>query len=147
MTEMRGSNAGGRTTLEEPGRAGRPQVVLLWLHVYAIDNARINGASRRSDGLLPFYKLGRVERYAEIVGHELAHAVLMLEKPEYARLCSELRMEADRYLLASRRAGKDLPSEPVSRQQQVRLQAMISTIEEPAEAAELEIWRELVRGQ
>jgi hypothetical protein len=146
MTEVRGSHAAGRTTLEEQDRAGQQPVAVLWLNVYAIDNANPNLASRLSDDLQPSRKLGKNERYAEIVGHELTHAFLMLENPEYARLSSELRMEADRYLLSRRQTGKGPSGETASTQQQLRLQLIISAIEKPAEAAELEIWRELVHG-
>jgi hypothetical protein len=146
MTEARGSQVAGTTSVEEPSRIGKPRVAVLWLNVYAIDNANSNLAFRLSDGLPPSRRLGKNERYAEIVGHELTHAFLILENPEYARLVSEVRMEADRQLLPRKQTGKALSGDTANRQRQVRLQSMVSTIEKPAEAAELEIWRELVGG-
>jgi hypothetical protein len=147
MKEVRGSHAAGRTTLEDPDCAGRQRTVVLWLNLDAIDNANANLASRLSDDLQPSRKLGKNERYVEIVGHELTHAFLMLENPEYAQLASDLRTEADTYVLRRRQMRKDQSDESVTRQQQVRLQSMISAIEKPAKAAELEIWRELLHGQ
>ena len=146
MSERRGSQSAGKTT---PGKAdfeGHARAADLWLHLRAIDNANVNPASPRADGLIPFGGLRKYERYAEIVGHELAHAFLILENPEYAHLCSEMRLEADRYLLFRLQNSKGLADGAAARQQQERLRSMIHEIEKPADEAELEIWRELVLG-
>jgi hypothetical protein len=146
MSERRGSQCAGKTTPGEVDPNGHPRAAGLWLHLWAIDNARVNPASPRSDGLIQFYRLGKYERYAEIVGHELAHAFLILENPEYAHLCSEMRLEADRYLLSRLQNSKASADDAAARQKQVRLLSINQEIEKPAEEAELEIWRELVNA-
>jgi len=107
----------------------------------------VDAAVRRSDGLVPFYRLGQNERYAEVVGHELAHAVQMLENPEYAHLCLKLDVQAAEYLLSRRQSASGAVADEVTRLRQARLQSLTDKIEKPAQAAELEVWRELLNGQ
>jgi hypothetical protein len=137
----------GTTTLQKMDSDGNRQVIVIWLHLWAIDNAFVDAAVRRSDGLVPFYRLGQNERYAEVVGHELAHAVQMLENPEYAHLCLKLDVQAAEYLLSRRQSASGAVADEVTRLRQARLQSLTDKIEKPAQAAELEVWRELLNGQ
>ena len=138
----------GDTTLEQGNSNGDRPAAILWLHPWAIDNACVNPrVVRRPDGLIPFYGLGKYERYAEVVGHELTHALLMLRDPEYARLCSVMHVEAAELLIAIQQSGMRAFRDDTTRQRQQRVQSMYEKIEGPAEEAELEIWRELLNGQ
>ena len=148
MAEKRSvpTGTGGRAILMEQHHGGCRREVIVWLHLWAIDNALIDETVRRADGLIPYHSLGRYERYAEVVGHELAHAFLLLEKPEYAQRYSELNTlaaECVRLRKGGSGAGVD---ENLMRQYQIRLQSLIDMIEKPAETAETEIWRELASG-
>jgi hypothetical protein len=136
----------GTTTLQRGNFDGNHKVIVIWLHLWAMDNAFVDPAVRRSDGLIPFYRLGRYERYAEVLGHELAHAVLMLEDPEYARLSLEYGSAAAE-MLRVRKQGGNAADDGALQQRLQRLQSLADKIEKPAEAAELEIWRELRSGQ
>jgi hypothetical protein len=136
---------GGKTTLEKTDLDGNRKVVVIWLHLWAMDKALADQVVRRSDGLTPYYRLGKYERYAEALGHELAHAVLMLENPGYAYLCSEYRSESAE-LLVLLGQGRGAAEEEIM-QRRHRLQSLADRIEKPAEAAELEIWSELRSGQ
>ena len=73
---------------------------------------------------------------------EEVDTVSLQDDPGYARLPSELRMEADTCVLRRKQTEKNTLDETVTRQPQTRLQSLISAVEKPAEAAELEIWRE-----
>jgi len=139
------TSMGGKTTLEESDLNGNQKVVVIWLYLSAMDHALADRAVRRSDGLTPYYRLGKYERYAEALGHELAHAVLMLENPGYAYLCSEYRSESAE-LLVLLGQGRGAAEEEIMQRRQ-RLQSLADRIEKPAEAAELEIWSELRSGQ
>jgi len=108
----------GTTTLQKMDSDGNRQVIVIWLHLWAIDNAFVDAAVRRSAGLVPFYRLGQNERYAEVVGHELAHAVQMLENPEYAHLCLELDVQAAEYLLSRRQSASGAVADEVTRLRQ-----------------------------
>lgn len=106
------------------------QVVLIQLNLGIIDRAVSHGRSRRADGLIPFAGLKKKERYAEVLGHELAHVVRLLTNPGYRDLYWE------------RQVLVDTGSEDI----QV-IGGLTSLIENPAEAAEAEIWRELIAGR
>lgn len=146
MMERRApTSAGAKTTLEETDLDGNRKVVVIWLQLWAMDAALADRAVRRSDGLTPYYRLGKYERYAEALGHELAHAVLMLEDPGYAHLCSEYRSESAELLVLLGQGRRATDKDIMQRRQ--RLQSFADRIEKPAEAAELEIWSELRGGQ
>jgi ribosomal protein L18E len=111
--------------------AGRVQkdVVLIRLNLGMIDRALASELSRRADGLIPFAGLKKKERYAEVLGHELAHVVRLLTNTDYRGLYLERQALADT-------GSRDIQS----------IKRLTSVIEEPAEAAEAEIWRELAAG-
>jgi len=136
------TGVGGKTTLEETNSNGSRRAVVIWLHLWTIDNAIVDPRAQRSDGLIPCYGLGKYERYAEVLGHELVHALLILENPEYARLSAEYYL-ASKELSVNRKAAN---VEEIQRMHQ-QLQSMSDKIENPAETAEAEIWRELFNGQ
>ncbi len=136
---------GAKTTLERTDPDGNRKVLVIWLHLRAMDKALANPAVRRPDGLIPYYGLDRYERYAEALGHELAHATLMLEDAGYAHLCSEYRSESAE-LLAALGRGRSAADQDM-RQRRQRLQSLADRIEKPAEAAESEIWSELRGGR
>jgi hypothetical protein len=102
------------------------EVVLIRLNLGMIDRAIASERSRRADGFVPFAGLEKKERYAEVLGHELAHVVRLLTNPDYSGLYRQ------------RQALADTGSQDI----QV-IGRLTSLIESPAEAAEVEIWREL----
>jgi hypothetical protein len=136
------TGVGGKTTFKDIGADGSRRAVVIWLHLWTIDNATADPRAQRSDGLIPCYGLGKNERYAEVLGHELVHAVLMLENPEYARLSTEYDSASKELSVRRKTANK----EEIQRRYQ-QLQSLSDKVERPAEAAELEIWRELIDGQ
>jgi len=145
MTEHQApTSSGAKTTLEKTDPDGNRQVVVIWMQLWAIDKALADRVVHRPDGLTPYFKLEKYERYAEALGHELAHAVLMLESPGYSYLCSEYRSESAE-LLALLGQGRGAADKEIMQRRQ-RLQSLADRIEKPAEAAELEIWRELRNG-
>lgn len=106
------------------------EVVLIRLNLGMIDRAAVSELNRRANGLVPFAGLKKKERYAEVLGHELAHVVRLLTNPDY------------RALYQDRQALADAGSEDV----QV-IGRLTRLIENPAEEAEAEIWRELTGGR
>ena len=100
----------------------------------------------RANGFLPFEGLGRKQRYAEVLGHELAHAAWSFADPERARLAHRLQGETEqqmKMLLAARARG--LGAELQEHVEE--LDRLGRVLEEPAEAAEVSIWEELLAGQ
>jgi hypothetical protein len=106
--------------------------VVIRLNLGLIDGAVTSPIAQRVNGFIPFAGLGKKERYAEALGHELAHAVRFLMDAEYMGYYRQLeRLKGTR--------GSSPNGETIER--------LISLIEEPAEAAELEIWHELTAGR
>jgi hypothetical protein len=125
---------------------GKAHEGILILNLRAVDKASTEPAARRANGFIPFEGLGRKERYAELLGHELAHAVWTLADTERARLVERLQGEMEqqmRMLLAARAQGLRAEIE----KHVAELDRLSRVIEEPAEAAEVVIWEELRAGQ
>jgi hypothetical protein len=106
------------------------EVVLIRLNLGMIDRAITSELNRRADGFIPFAGLKKKERYAEVLGHELAHVVRLLTNSDYRSLYRE------------RQALADTGSEDI----QV-IGRLTLSIEKPAEATEIQIWRELTAGR
>jgi hypothetical protein len=120
----------GFSRIELHTERAQKEVVLIRLNLGMIDRPIASELSRRADGFIPFAGLGKRERYAEVLGHELAHVVQLLTNPDYLGLYLERQGLAD--------AGS----------QDVQfIRSLTSSIEKPAEAAEVEIWRELTAGR
>jgi hypothetical protein len=148
--EVRGAKApatyvAGRFAITRVDPEGRAHEGILILNLRAIDNASTGRAARRANGFIPFEGLGRKERYAEALGHELAHAVWSMADTERARLAQRLQgeMEQQMQMLLTAR-GRGLGAEI---QEHVReLDRLGRVLEEPAEAAEVSVWVELRAG-
>jgi hypothetical protein len=126
--------------------SGKTQAIIqIWLRI--IEQASSDERGRRRDGFIPFEGLGKVERYAEVVGHELAHAALQLENPEYARLCRELETEKVNFLASKRKNREGNAYDQTTLELLARLKTLTEQVEQPAQTAEVEIWRELIEGQ
>ncbi len=137
----------GLSTVQPPKgkETARIAVIRLWCSV--INRATVLDKYRRPDGLLPFDRLGKLERFAEVLGHELAHTALQLEDPVYARLCRELEMEVAAFLSSRRQAAKGSLYDQSLKDRMSRIESLTEQIEKPAQAAEAQIWRELLDGQ
>jgi len=121
---------------------GRAHEGILILNLRAIDQASTDPWAARADGFIPFKGLTRTERYAEVLGHELAHAAWHLASTERARLAHGLeeRLEEQaRALMKDRLAGRNAHS----RAWEAYFNRLKREIEEPADAAERNVWEEL----
>ena len=116
------------------------------MNLRAIDKASTESGAARPGGFIPFRGLGKKERYAELLGHELAHAVWHLADTERARLAERLQAETEERMQMVLGAGAGGPGGEL--QEQVKeLDRLGRELEGPAEAAEVAIWKELVAGQ
>jgi len=103
---------------------------------------RIDGSNRS----ISLGEVGRNARCAIIVGHELAHASLILENPQYARLYQECERETAAYYLAGGMAAKEYGNNLEMQKRLKRLQSLMDQLEAPADSVEVELWREIVPG-
>ena len=133
----------GRFQIATVDPDGKAHDGILILNLRAIDRSSTGPAAARANGFVPFEGLGKTDRYAEVLGHELAHAVWHFASTERARLAEQLQGQLEeqaRMLLAAggaRGSGLELPEHESS------LERLARELEEPAETAEETIWGEL----
>lgn len=137
----------GDMTIERVDPDGDQHLVSVRLFLSTIDRA--SAAKRLPPGaeqFEPFAGLGRKARYAEVLGHELAHVERVLADPNYLRLYTELDRELSSYCSRrNTRKGQDLDQE--EQKQLERIDILVNEIERPVVTAEAEIWRELTASQ
>src|SRR5207249_2692175 len=81
MPHRKGSYIAGRFAITRADPSGKMHEGILFLNPPVIDALSSASAVARPDGLIPFKGLGKNERYAELLGHELAHAVWAFADP------------------------------------------------------------------
>ena len=147
--EMRGtghaiSNTAGVFHIERFDPEGVKHVAVIRLYPEIIDRAYVGPTAARSDGFIPFQGLDKEDRYVEVFGHELAHAVHILSDPARARVVKEVVQETNELFLSyGRRHGyANIGSE--MRQRIAIRDALLKELEEPAEAAEMLVWKEIL---
>jgi hypothetical protein len=129
----------------------RPTVVMrpqgwegvLRMNLRAIDRASTGLGAARGGGFIPFEGLGKKERYAEVLAHELGHAVWILADPERPRLVLPLQSDIERLM---RRVVTTTPDSGIGSELHESASAfeqLSRALEASAEAAETAVWGEL----
>ncbi len=137
----------GKFLIEKPGLDGQKPTAVIRLCLPVIDEALVGEGVRDPDGFVRFKGLRKKERYAEILGHELAHAVWTLGDQNHRRLLEELNAEAEGFETSRRRASHGTALNEQEWQYLRRIQSLMNEIEGPAEMAEAEVWRELLESR
>lgn len=133
----------GSFNIEQFDPLGIKQVIVIRLFLGSIDRAYVGPSTRRADGLIPFSDLNKVERYAEVLGHELAHAYEILEDFELTKKVEELVQQTNRLFLSFRSRFRYLPMDPELERRMVQKDAFLEELETSAMAFEKTIWQEL----
>lgn len=150
--EMRGmgravSNTAGVFHIERLDPEGVRHVAVIRLCPDTIDRAYVGPNAARAEGFIPFLGLSKEERYAEVLGHEMAHAVHILCDLTRARMVEELVQRTNEMFLSyGRRNGYSKIEPEMQRRIDIR-DALLKELEEPAEAAELLVWREIASSR
>ena len=132
-----GSSAiAGRFRIEGQRQDGRIEATLM-LNLRVIDRV-LTGSPEAQ--LVPFDALGRAERRAQVLGHELAHAAWAFAAPDQARLALDVQAQAERLAVIARTVGT---AGPGFGEQVEANERLIRQLEEPALAAEKAIATEL----
>lgn len=148
ITESRVSSCtAGNFSIERFDPKGERHEAVIRLYLANIDQAYIGDTVQRPDGLIPFKGLKKEERYAEVLGHELAHAVDILSDLEKVRKVEEVVEQTNEMLLKyhSQRA-----SDALSPELEKRLSSrdkLLHELEKRAESIEAAVWRELISSQ
>jgi hypothetical protein len=133
------SSIAGRFRIESVGADGGLEATLV-LNLRVIDRVLTGSPDAQ---LVPFEVLGRAERRAQVLGHELAHAAWALAMPDQARLALDVQLEAERLAVMARTVGVAAPGFVAQVEANERLTRLL---EEPALAAEAAIASELRRS-
>jgi hypothetical protein len=149
--EMRGmgraiSNTAGVFHIERLDPEGLRHVAIIRLYPETIDRAYV-GPTAGAEGFIPFEGLSKEERYAEVLGHEMAHAVHILSDPARARMVEEVVQETNELFLSYGRQYGYANVGPEMRRRLSLRDALLKELEEPAEAAERLVWREILWGR
>ena len=128
------SYVAGRFAVTKVDPEGKAHEAVLVLDLPVIDRVSTRPGAARANGFIPLAGLGKKARYAEVLGHELAHAAWTFADADRAGLAKPFAGAAEELVKGSRQDGGEV--DRVSRE-----------VEGPAEAAEQEIWAELLAGQ
>jgi hypothetical protein len=131
----------GLFRVERVDPAGLTHVAVIRLCPWNIQRASVRPAPDATLLFVPFEGLTEVERYAEVLAHELAHAEYVLENPE--RLAQVLAAQrAIEAFLSGSEPGVERPYLEVARRLPESL-AVIAATEAYAESVEAVVLREL----
>jgi hypothetical protein len=128
----------GQFSIETLDPKGARHVTTIWLNLATIRRTFVGEDARYCHGLIPFVGLSTKQRYAEVLGHELAHAVDVFQNAESLRVYQQLEREA-----RDLKVGDVYDANGDRLRQLESVERLMRQIEKPAEAAELQIWREL----
>ncbi len=140
LSEVVSLSRAGLFIIEKLDPGNRRHEVRIRLNLATIRRTHVGEDVRHANGLIPFAGLTTNERYAEVLGHELAHAVAVFRSIEMLRLYQQLEKEA-----AEMDSGVTSAADGNRLRCVERIEQLQRRIEEPAEAAELLIWRDLRR--
>lgn len=126
---------------------GNRHMAVIQFSLSNIDRAYVGPLAARADGFIPFLGLSREERYAEVLGHELAHARWTLSEVERARQDKELVGQTNEWLLSRNQQRQGQPYEADLQQRLRERDAFLAETEANAEAVEVRVWRELIASQ
>jgi hypothetical protein len=149
--EMRASSfsispTAGSFRIERFDPQGTRHVAVIMLNPASIDLAYVGLDVARSNRFIPFLGLDKEERYAEVLGHELAHAVYILSDLTRARMVEESIQQTNKLFLSHIREYGYRYIKPEILHRIVRRDILLQELEEQAEAVEELVWRELISG-
>ncbi len=141
------TSTAGNFSIEKFDLRGERHVGVIQLNLNNIDQAYVGNETWRSAGFIPFDQLNREERYAEVLGHEMAHAIDILTSLDKTSRVEEM-VEKTNELLLHHRSLK--PTEQLSVELKHRLNhrdTMLKALEATADKLEAAVWRELVASK
>jgi hypothetical protein len=140
------TNTAGSFHIELFDPLGERHVAVIRLYLSNIDRASVEQLSLRANGYIPFLGLTRVERYAEVLAHELAHTVHILSDLERARMVEEMIEQTnEEFLWQGRRYGYANIKPDLMQRIAIR-DLILKELEEPADMIEMIVWKEIILG-
>ena len=109
-----------------------------------INQAYVGTETSKANGFIPFLGLEKEKRYAEVLGHELAHAIHILTDLERVRMVEDVIQQTNQMLLASRQGYKVGGLAAELKRRLFRRDVLLKSLEEQAEEMERVVWQELI---
>ncbi len=141
------TNTAGSFNIERFDPTGHCHVTSLKLYLSNIDQAVIGPQVARANGFIPFDNLRKEERYAEVLGHELAHVKYVLNNAMRTRMVYELVEATNDSLLLHARQKPFALTSPEMKQRLNQRDALLRELETQAEAIEEVAWREIIASK
>ncbi len=141
------TSTAGQFRIERLDPRGERHVGVISLNLSNIDAAYTGADAIRPIGFIPFDKLKQDERYAEVLGHEMAHAADILTSLEKVAKVEEFVQKTNELLMHQRSLK---PTEQITSDLMNRLgqrDEFLKTLEAAADRAEAVVWRELVASK
>lgn len=123
---------------------GEHHIAVIRLNLENINQAYVGAETSKANGFIPFLGLEKERRYAEVLGHELAHAIHILTDLERVRLVEDVIQQTNQMLLASRRRYKVGGLAVELKRRLFRRDVLLKSLEEQAEEMEKVVWQELI---
>jgi hypothetical protein len=136
----------GSFRIEKFDPSGRRHVGVIRLNLDNIDAAYVGPEAMRPSGFIPFQGLSKEERYAEVLGHEMAHATSILEDLNLVAKVDRLVEQTNVLLLSNHAQHRAFVLKPEIRQRLIERDSFLADLEQHAEAIELIVWQELLRS-
>jgi hypothetical protein len=140
------TSTAGRFLIERSDPHATRHIGVIRLCLANIDRVGATGGERRANGLVRFAGLRGTKRYAEVLGHELAHAASDFASPERARLVWDRVDRVSAEFRAHRAWRGNEPLDPALKRRLEERDALLVELEAHADAVELLVWRELVKA-
>jgi len=141
------SSSAGSFNIEQFDPTGRCHRTTLKLYISNIDVAVSGPQVARRNGFIPFAGLRKEERYAEVLGHELAHVKYVLSNAMRSHLVHELVETTNDLLLLHARTRPMSTASPEMKQRLIQRDALLREIEPQAESIEEVVWQELTASK
>ncbi len=141
------SSLAGSFHIERFDPTGRCHVTSLKLYLSNIDQAVVGPQVARANGFIPFTGLRKEDRYAEVLGHELAHVKYVLNNAMRAWMVHELVEATNEILLLRARTTPAALSSPEMKQRLNQRDELLRELEAQAETIEEGVWHELTNSR
>ncbi|MCI0339443.1 MAG: hypothetical protein L0226_17865 [Acidobacteria bacterium] len=137
----------GNFSIEYFDPGGGRHVTVIKLNLPNIDQAYVGPHAARADGFVPFVDLNKEERYAEVLGHEMTHAVHILNSPELTGKVKKYVEETNSLFLSQHVRRKSGSVAPELKNLLSKRDDLLKELEAQAENTEKKVWRELVASK
>lgn len=137
----------GNFTIERFDPRGERHIAVIKLNLPNIDSAYVGPSARRADGFAPFTDLNREERYAEVLGHEMSHAVHILTSFERTKAVFDNVQRTNEILLNQPLRRKSVAMAPELKARLSKRDELLRQLEKQAEEMEKVVWKELIESK